>query len=100
LQDQIVRGCSTELIPLEELKTNIGHYAVDKTEYDEICASDILEVIAQGLFYDITIFYLIPPYFLMRAVMAQVVKVVGFKPLVPTTVGSIPDKDFDFFHVR
>ncbi|XP_053386845.1 lysophosphatidic acid phosphatase type 6-like isoform X2 [Mercenaria mercenaria] len=48
-KDQIVRGCSSELTSLEDFKKNVGHYAIDKKEYNEVCSSNILEVIAKDV---------------------------------------------------
>jgi hypothetical protein len=39
-------------------------------------------------------------YFRCNIVVRDAVKVVDFKHLPQTAVGSIPDRDFGFFHVR
>lgn len=47
-QDLIVKGCSSTLCPLEEMKQALEPYMLDDKTFNEICASDILDIIAQG----------------------------------------------------
>ncbi|KAL4216395.1 hypothetical protein ACF0H5_024121 [Mactra antiquata] len=48
-QDKIVRGCSSELSPLSEFKQSFEKYSLDNDTYEELCSSNILEVIAQEM---------------------------------------------------
>ena len=43
-----MRGCETELCPLDKFLTAVSPYAIDQREFEDVCHSNILEEIAKG----------------------------------------------------
>ena len=47
-QDAIVRGCSSVVCPLDEMKKGLEPYMIDDKTFWEVCASDILDKLVHG----------------------------------------------------
>jgi len=47
-QDAIVRGCSSTVCPLDEMKKGLEPYMIDDKTFWEVCASDILDKLVHG----------------------------------------------------